>query len=95
MKDLLSDDGSLSTEEQLKGKVSRRGFLRLASVAAGGSVAALACGVDPTLVPATAVPPTTAPTAVPPTEPAARSGLERTTPVFRRGRSTSKATVRA
>ncbi|MFP6635724.1 MAG: twin-arginine translocation signal domain-containing protein [Dehalococcoidia bacterium] len=42
MKDLLSDDGSLSSEEQLKSKVSRRGFLRLAAVAAGGSVAALA-----------------------------------------------------
>ena len=42
MKDLLSDDGRVSTEEQLKGKVSRRGFLRLAAVAAGGSVAALA-----------------------------------------------------
>ena len=70
MKDLLSDGGSLSTEEQLKGKVSRREFLRLADVAAGGSVAALACCVEPILVPAPAVPPTTAPTAVPPAEPA-------------------------
>ena len=71
MKELLSDDGSLSTEEQLKGKVSRRGFLRLAAVAAGGSVAALACSVDPTAVPPTAIPPTIAPTAAPPAEPAA------------------------
>ena len=45
--------------------------MRLAAVAAGGSVAALACGVEPILVPATAVPPTAAPTAVPPAEPAA------------------------
>ena len=71
MKDLLSDDGSLSTEEQLKGEVFRREFLRLAAVASGGSVAALACGAEPILVPGTAVPPTTAPTAVPPAEPAA------------------------
>jgi hypothetical protein len=51
MTDLLSGEGSLPTEEQLKGKVSRRGFLRLAAVAAGGSVAALACSVDPTAAP--------------------------------------------
>jgi len=50
MKDLLSGERSLPTEEQLKGKVSRRGFLRLAAVAAGGSEAALACSVDPTPV---------------------------------------------
>ena len=56
MKDLLSGERSLPTEEQLKGKVSRRGFLRLAAVAAGGSVAALACSVDPTSVPPSAIP---------------------------------------
>ena len=45
--------------------------MRLAAGAAGGSVAALACGVEPIPVPATAVSPTTAPAAVPLGEPAA------------------------
>ena len=71
MKELRLDDGDIPTEEQPKRKVSRRGFLRIAAVAAGGSVAALACSVEPTLVPATAVPPTSAPTAVPQAEPQA------------------------
>ena len=62
-------DASISAGQQLKGKVSRRGFLRLAAVAAGGSVAALACSVAPTPVPPIAVPPTTAPTAAPVVEP--------------------------
>ena len=42
MKELLSHYGSHPTDNQFKGKVSRRGLLRLAAVAPGGSVAALA-----------------------------------------------------
>ena len=95
MEDLLSDDGSLSTEEQLKGKVSRRGFLRLAAIAAGGSVAALACGVEPILVPAPLYHLQLRPRLYLQRNLPLGSGLARTTPVFRRGRSTSKATVRA
>jgi len=48
MKDLQLDDGGVPVEGQINRTVSRRGFLRLAAVAAGGSVAALACGVEAT-----------------------------------------------
>ena len=48
MKDLQLDDGGVSVEGQINRTVSRRGFLGLAAVAAGGSVAALACGVEAT-----------------------------------------------
>ena len=48
MKDLQLDDGGVPVEGQINRTVSRRGVLRLAAVAAGGSVAALACGVEAT-----------------------------------------------
>ena len=48
MKNLRLDYGRDPDEDQLNRTVSRRGFLRLAAVAAGGSVAALACGVAAT-----------------------------------------------
>ncbi len=64
MKDLQLDDGGVPVEGQINRTVSRRGFLRLAAVAAGGSVAALACGVE-----ATPVPPTAIPATAPPPEP--------------------------
>ena len=61
MKDLQLDHGSVPTEDHLNRTVSRRGFLRLAAVAAGGSVAALACSAEPTPVPPTAIPATAPP----------------------------------
>ena len=48
MKDLQLDDGGVPAEDRINRTVSWRGFLRLAAVAAGGSVAALACGVEAT-----------------------------------------------
>ena len=39
MKDLQLDDGGVPVEGQINRTVSRRGFLGLAAVAAGGSVA--------------------------------------------------------
>ena len=66
MKDLQLDDDGVPAEGQLSRRVSRRGFLRLAAVAAGGSVAALACGVEATRVPpSTSIPPAGAPAAEP------------------------------
>jgi len=56
MKDLQLDDGGVPDEDRINRTVSWRGFLRLAAVAAGGSVAALACGVEATLVAPTAIP---------------------------------------
>ena len=67
MKDLQLDDGGVPVEGQINRTVSQRGFLRLAAVAAGGSVAALACGVEATPVPPTAIPAT----APPPSQPQA------------------------
>ena len=67
MKELQLDDGGVPVEGQINRTVSRRGFLRLAAVAAGGSVAALACGVEATPVPPTAIPAT----APPPSQPQA------------------------
>jgi hypothetical protein len=61
MKELQLDDGGVPVEGRINRTVSRRGFLRLAAVAAGGSVAALACGVEATLVPPTAIPATAPP----------------------------------
>ena len=67
MTELQLDDEGIPADDQLRSKLSRRGFLRLAAVTAGGSVAALACSVEPTSVPPTASPPT----AVPPAQPQA------------------------
>ena len=67
MKDLQLDDGGVPVEGQINRTVSRRGFLRLAAVAASGSVAALACGVEATPVPLTAI----LATAPPPSQPQA------------------------
>ena len=61
MKDLQLDDGGVPVEGQINRTVSRRGLLRLAAVAAGGPVAALACGVEATHVPLTAIPATASP----------------------------------
>ena len=68
MKDLQLDDGGVPAEDRINRTVSWRGFLRLAAVAAGGSVAALACGVEATLVAPTAIPAMATP---PPAEPQA------------------------
>ena len=92
MKDLQLDDGAV--EGQINRTVSRRGVLRLAAVAAGGSVAALACGVKATPVPPTPIPATAAP---PPGAPDPRPGSEslRTTPGCKQDRWSSRATAPA
>ena len=89
MKDLQLDDGAV--EGQINRTVSRRGVLRLAAVAAGGSVAALACGVEATpFLP----PPSRQPRRRPP-DPRPGSESLRTTPGFKQDRWNSRATAPA
>ena len=82
MKDLQLDDGGVPAEDRINRTVSWRGFLRLAAVAAGGSVAALACGVEATLVAPTAIPAMATP---PPTEPQAGVRVAENDPRIRAG----------
>ena len=89
MKDLQLDDGGVPAEDRINRTVSWRGFLRLAAVAAGGSVAVLACGVEATLVAPTAIPAM----ATPPPRP--ESEWLRTTPGSKRDRWSSRATATA
>jgi len=93
MKDLQLDDGGVPAEDRINRTVSWRGFLRLAAVAAGGSVAALACGVEATLVALTAIPAMATPFL--PLNPRPGSEWLRTTPGSKRDRWSSRATATA
>ena len=92
MKDLQLDDGGVPAEDRINRTVSWRGFLRLAAVAAGGSVAALACGVEATLVAPTAIPAMATP---PPAEPQAGVVVSHSDPGSKRDRWSFRATATA